>query len=215
MLSDLKELPDWQLCGLDLDGCRNPETGECAGWAEQVVDRFDSYSEASPSQTGVRVLFFAQKEDVDALRESGLIRPQADGKPGAGRTFNLPGDHTEIALFSERKFLTITDEVFDGQNQIRPVNLKTLIWLLGDYGSSVQAGEGMSRKDTSGSGEACVSWSSRPEWVALKIRRARLSNLTTVTPESGGAVLTRANRTGLLSAPLTRCRRSGTCMTRS
>jgi len=154
MLSDLKELPDWQLCGLDLDGCRNPETGECAGWAEQVVDRFDSYSEASPSQTGVRVLFFAQKEDVDALRESGLIRPQADGKPGAGRTFNLPGDHTEIALFSERKFLTITDEVFDGQKQIRPVNLKTLIWLLGDYGSSVQAGEGMSRKDTSGSGEA-------------------------------------------------------------
>lgn len=154
MLSDLKDFPGWQICGLDLDGCRNPETGECADWAEQVVERFDSYSEVSPSETGIRGLFLARKEDLDALRKADLIRLQADGKPGAGRNFALPGDHKEIALFIERKFLTITDWVLADQKQIKPVDLKTLKWLLVEHGPSVQSDNGSPGKDTSGSGEA-------------------------------------------------------------
>jgi primase/DNA polymerase family protein/AAA domain-containing protein len=42
-------------CGIDLDHCINPETGQVAPWAQAVVDRFHSYTEATPSGAGLRV----------------------------------------------------------------------------------------------------------------------------------------------------------------
>jgi len=45
-----------EIVGVDLDNCRDPETGELAGWAADIVERFDSYTEISPSGTGVHVL---------------------------------------------------------------------------------------------------------------------------------------------------------------
>ena len=41
-----------EFVGIDLDGCRNPDTGELAPWADDVIKKLDSYSEISPSQTG-------------------------------------------------------------------------------------------------------------------------------------------------------------------
>lgn len=42
-------------CGIDLDGCRNPETGAVAEWAREIVTRFNSYTEVSPSGSGVKI----------------------------------------------------------------------------------------------------------------------------------------------------------------
>lgn len=42
-------------CGIDLDGCRNPETGAVEDWAREIVLKFGSYSEVSPSGTGVKI----------------------------------------------------------------------------------------------------------------------------------------------------------------
>jgi primase-polymerase (primpol)-like protein len=42
--------------GIDLDGCRDPETGEITEWAEKVVAAFAGYAEASPSGTGVHII---------------------------------------------------------------------------------------------------------------------------------------------------------------
>jgi primase-polymerase (primpol)-like protein len=42
--------------GIDLDDCRNPETGEIAEWAEEIVASFGGYAEASPSGTGVHII---------------------------------------------------------------------------------------------------------------------------------------------------------------
>jgi putative DNA primase/helicase len=41
---------------VDLDKCRNPKTGEIALWAVVVVARFATYSEASPTGTGIHIL---------------------------------------------------------------------------------------------------------------------------------------------------------------
>lgn len=41
--------------GVDLDNCRNPETGAIDAWAQQIVDDFDSYAEITPSETGLRI----------------------------------------------------------------------------------------------------------------------------------------------------------------
>ena len=42
--------------GLDLDNCRNPETGELEGWAGEIVAASEGYAEASPSGRGVHVI---------------------------------------------------------------------------------------------------------------------------------------------------------------
>lgn len=42
--------------GVDLDNCRDPETGELEEWAEKIVKAFGGYAEASPSGTGVHII---------------------------------------------------------------------------------------------------------------------------------------------------------------
>lgn len=43
------------IVGIDLDGCRNAETGEVADWAREIVNGINSYSEVSPSKTGIKI----------------------------------------------------------------------------------------------------------------------------------------------------------------
>jgi hypothetical protein len=40
---------------VDMDDCRDPQTGKIAPWAQRWIDRLNSYSEISPSGTGVHV----------------------------------------------------------------------------------------------------------------------------------------------------------------
>jgi putative DNA primase/helicase len=41
--------------GIDLDKCRDPETGEIAPWALEIVTRMNSFTELSPSGTGLHI----------------------------------------------------------------------------------------------------------------------------------------------------------------
>ncbi len=43
------------LIAVDLDHCRNPETGEIAPWAREIIDALSSYTEVSPSGQGIRI----------------------------------------------------------------------------------------------------------------------------------------------------------------
>src|SRR5215208_4401731 len=43
--------------GIDLDDCRDQETGEIAPWAQKIIDRVqEGYVEISPSGTGVHII---------------------------------------------------------------------------------------------------------------------------------------------------------------
>jgi hypothetical protein len=42
--------------GIDLDGCRDPDSGAVESWAQAVVERFPTYCEVSPSGTGVHLI---------------------------------------------------------------------------------------------------------------------------------------------------------------
>lgn len=41
--------------GVDLDGCRDPKTGDIEPWAQRIIERLDSYTELSPSGAGVHI----------------------------------------------------------------------------------------------------------------------------------------------------------------
>src|SRR5262249_49315725 len=41
--------------GVDLDDCRDPETGAIEPWAREIISDLDTYCEVSPSGTGVKL----------------------------------------------------------------------------------------------------------------------------------------------------------------
>lgn len=53
--------PDDEYCGIDLDKCRDPQTGQIEDWANEIIDSMNSYAEVSPSRTGVKIFVKATK----------------------------------------------------------------------------------------------------------------------------------------------------------
>lgn len=84
--------------GIDLDHCRNPQTGEIDPWAAEIIARFNSYSEVSPSGTGVKILARGAPESLPGNKytPSG-VEPKGDKVPHAdvyltGRYFTITGE---------------------------------------------------------------------------------------------------------------------------
>ncbi|HET6576247.1 MAG TPA: DNA methyltransferase [Fimbriiglobus sp.] len=86
---DAPEAAEQPVTVVDLDDCRDPETGAVEPWALAIARRLDSYTEASPTGTGVKVFLFA-------------------AKPGprckAGR----------VEIYDRKRMLTVTGAWFDG-----------------------------------------------------------------------------------------------------
>lgn len=87
MLGDMHGL--W-IFGIDLDDCRDPATGEIEQWAQEVIDRFASYAEISPSGTGIKIFCQADPADIPDLRKimgtnhgRSWKRPNGKGHPPA------------------------------------------------------------------------------------------------------------------------------------
>lgn len=57
--------------GVDLDDCRDPETGDPEPWASEIIDQLDSFSEVSPSGTGYHV--YVRGDLPDGGNRSGNI----------------------------------------------------------------------------------------------------------------------------------------------
>jgi hypothetical protein len=76
--------------GVDLDKCRVPATGTVAEWAKDIVERFDSYTEVSPSGTGYHVIvegaFPTVATDVATSRCTPTRVTSTSGSPSGSRT---------------------------------------------------------------------------------------------------------------------------------
>jgi primase-polymerase (primpol)-like protein len=93
------------LVGLDLDLCRNPNTGEIADWAEAELDRWAGcYAEVSPSGTGVKAFGVFQGKPPITGKEVGVDAPIPNGAEKAGHS------KPEIGLYAERRFFAITGQ---------------------------------------------------------------------------------------------------------
>lgn len=86
------------LWGWDLDGCRNPETGALAPWAQQVIAAADTYCEVSPSGTGVKGYALGALPAFTFKRRKMPGEPVNGKQPGIeayanGRYFAVTGKH--------------------------------------------------------------------------------------------------------------------------
>jgi hypothetical protein len=46
---------DDPFAGIDLDDCRDPDTGAIDSWAQEIINEFNTYTEVSPTGTGVKL----------------------------------------------------------------------------------------------------------------------------------------------------------------
>lgn len=98
--------PDDPYTGIDLDGCRNPETGKTEDWAREIVLQLASYAELSPSMSGIKIWV------------------RAEWPQGAGHNAKLPemakvSDKTPgIEVYSWGRFFTVTGCRVTGPREI-------------------------------------------------------------------------------------------------
>jgi len=85
--------PDGPYCGVDIDDCRNAETGEIAPWAQNIIDNLASYTEISPSGTGVKIFLLASKP---------------------GRKCRKAYQTGEIEMYDRDRFFTVTGMHLEG-----------------------------------------------------------------------------------------------------
>lgn len=76
--------------GVDFDDCRDAETGETASEVEAVVERLDSYTEASPSEEGLHTLAIGEKPEGYGSKGGKYIEIYH-----SGRYFTVTGDHLD------------------------------------------------------------------------------------------------------------------------
>jgi len=74
--------------GVDLDNCRNPETGEIEPWAMDIINRLNSYTETSPSGRGFHIWVLGKVPP--GRRRKGQVEMYSQG-----RYFTISGLHLE------------------------------------------------------------------------------------------------------------------------
>jgi len=94
-------------CGIDLDGCRDPETGAVQDWAKRWITEFNSYAEVSPSGTGVKIWCRGRWS-----RETGGKRPIPDAPKITDKT-------PEIEVYDHARYFALTGKRLRGHTEIR------------------------------------------------------------------------------------------------
>jgi hypothetical protein len=86
-----------RVVGIDLDGCRDPQTGAITQWAEDLVDVANSYCEITPSQTGLRIWIIGNLPEGDMVFNL---------DPAVGYS----GSKVKIEIFTDERYFTCTGQ---------------------------------------------------------------------------------------------------------
>lgn len=107
--------------GIDLDGCcRDPKTGNVSGWAMEIVKRFGSYAELSPTKTGIKI-FVSGEWPFDGGRKTMIAETPFCSK--------LPG----IEVYAERRFFAVTGWKLKGTSPNVLPSQDAIDWLVRKY----------------------------------------------------------------------------------
>lgn len=94
------------LCGIDLDGCRDPETGFVADWAVDEVLRFASYTEVSPSLTGLKIWITANASLTKGRKKELRVPPITALKDPA------------VEVYTQGRYFAATGQVYKNYRHI-------------------------------------------------------------------------------------------------
>jgi DnaB-like helicase C terminal domain len=101
--------------GIDLDGCRDPKTGEIDQWAKDILVELQTYSEVSPSGTGVKLFALVCEPWV------GVNKKQYDGEGHGGKK---PG----AEVYFQGRYFAVTGSNLKGLTSLANIDTK-IDWL--------------------------------------------------------------------------------------
>ena len=84
-------------CGLDFDNCIDSNTGVIEPWALRLIEKIGSYSEVSPSGTGIRI--FVKAKLPEGMRKKGRIE-----------------------IYDSGRFFTVTGNALNGSREVKEWN---------------------------------------------------------------------------------------------
>jgi hypothetical protein len=111
------------LSGMDIDRCRDPGTGRVAQWALDFINRAETYTEVSPSGTGVKLVMWGRKPEHAKCRtavNSETGKPDREGQ-------------SEVELYDFGRYFALTGEVFNGRRSLGD-GTKFLSWAVDRLG---------------------------------------------------------------------------------
>ena len=91
-------------CGIDIDHCFNPSTGELTKEAADIINVIDSYTEFSPSGTGIHIICKIDKP-LDLTRKKGKL-----------------DDVQALEIYENNRYFTVTGNVF---GEPKPIKIQT------------------------------------------------------------------------------------------
>jgi hypothetical protein len=83
---------------IDLDHCRNPETDVIESWAQEIIEGLNSYTEITPSDTGIRIFVTASDDFPKVNRKRGGLGETGKGAieiANTGKYFSVTGNHLD------------------------------------------------------------------------------------------------------------------------
>lgn len=87
---------DDDLIGIDIDDCRDPDSGELVAGVADLIEKIGSYTEVSPSGTGLRVFV------------------RGEWPVGSNQTDAIAGKGVELEVYEWGRYLTVTGYHVDG-----------------------------------------------------------------------------------------------------
>jgi len=106
--------------GIDLDGCRDPQTGAVAQWARDIIIYMDSYGEVSPSKSGIKI-FVRGRSPFDSGKNLKLKDLPAIG-----------GKEPGIEIYDHLRYFAVTGLRLNGPHTCKE-RQGELDWLKGKY----------------------------------------------------------------------------------
>jgi P4 family phage/plasmid primase-like protien len=112
---------DDPFCGIDLDDCRDPDTGEVTPWALEIIEHFNSYTELSQSGTGFHIIIKGKKPAGSGCKKGGIeCYDRSRYFICTGDVFNghdtIQGRQPELESFLEKYLSSKKQEPLNGKN---------------------------------------------------------------------------------------------------
>ena len=118
---------DFHQVGIDLDSCRDAQSEIIAPWAEEIINRFDTYAEVSPSQSGVKLFFQVTLADLGRLQA--LLGQDPHGRQKTRKAFSI-GEHREVAIDTARFYAVTGYRLKDSPEDLRTVPFSDVEWFI-------------------------------------------------------------------------------------